>query len=241
MRYWVISFAIAGLLSTLLSLPGWSISNVYLTNGETRVGFVSVLADRVTVRGKDRLFQYSDYAVHRIEHMTGESALVGSENVLLLEKPEKYGKVTIQVPKGSEVIVLDHKGDWVQIEVYAGDNKKFGWIPAEDLADSVLFNLVPPDTKFKKPPPDKLNRPDLFGVTEEGRRRFREALRGGNETDFRSNPDVTGLDLFPGPRAHQEMLPPSEDSLNETGFGTEGGGEDPELSAPESLEATPSE
>lgn len=127
-------------------------AKVFLTNGETRVGFVNVRDGRVTIRGEDRLFQHGEEAVHRIEHVTGESSLIGKDNILLRETPQKLAKTLIAVPRGCEVNILDRTGEWVKVEAYGGQHQ--GYISAEELSDTVLFN--PPiraDIVFKAPPP----------------------------------------------------------------------------------------
>ncbi|NUN97909.1 MAG: SH3 domain-containing protein [Candidatus Omnitrophica bacterium] len=139
-------------LAVLCSSGASATSKVFLTHGETRLGFVSVRDGRVTVRGEDRLFQHAEDAVHRIEHVTGESSLIGKDNILLRETPQKLTKTLIALPKGCEVNILDRTGEWIKVEAYGGQHQ--GFVSAEELSDTVLFN--PPiraDIVFKAPPP----------------------------------------------------------------------------------------
>lgn len=137
-----------------LAQPGWTTAKVYLTNGETRVGFVHVLDGRVTIRGEDRLYQYAQRAVHRIEHVTGDTALAGKDDLFLREKPEKLSRNLIFVPKGCEVIVRSTTGDWAMVEVYGGKRFTQGYVLATELSDAVYLNPpLLPNIKFKDPPP----------------------------------------------------------------------------------------
>jgi hypothetical protein len=145
----------AALLAFFLAPPlAAATSKVYLVNGETRVGFVNIRDGRVTTRAEDRLFQNPERAVHRIEHVTGDTSLAGKDNLLLREKPEKLSKTLVAIPKGCEVIILGHEADWVKIEVYSTESVARGYIRVEDLSDSVLLNPPSkPGIKFKNPPP----------------------------------------------------------------------------------------
>jgi hypothetical protein len=66
-------------------------------------------------------------AVYRIETTRGTVAIVTADNVRArLATADNAGSV-MQLPPGSEVQILSHRGDWV----YAGlPNKMRGWIPA---------------------------------------------------------------------------------------------------------------
>jgi hypothetical protein len=134
--------------------PGWSTAKAYMTNGETRVGYIHILDGRVTIRGEDRLYQFPERAVHRIEHVTGETTLVGKDNVSLREKPENLSRNLIFVPKGCEVIVKSATGNWVQVEAYGGKRLTQGYVLADELNDSVYLNPpILPNIKFMDPPP----------------------------------------------------------------------------------------
>ncbi len=168
--------------------PVWATAKAYMANGETRVGFIHVLDGRVTIRGEDRLFQFAEKAVHRIEHVTGDTALVGKDNVFLREKPEKLSRNLIYAPKGCEVIVISATGDWVKVEVYGGKRLTQGYVLAEELSDSVYLNPpLLPNIKFKDPPPSlkerypDRNKPFDQKITPEMLTPF---FGGANETDF---------------------------------------------------------
>ncbi len=162
-------------------------AKVFLVNGETRLGAVNVRDGRVTIRGEDRLFQHEEEAVHRIEHVTGESSLIGKDNILLRETPRKLSKTLVAVPKGCEVNILDRTGEWIKVEAYGGQHQ--GFVTAEELSDTVLLN--PParaDIVFKAPPPsmkEKYGAPNQLPVNID------EIMAAGpfhemfNETSFR--------------------------------------------------------
>lgn len=139
--------------SFMLASASHGTSKVYMTNGETRVGFTHVLDGRVTIRGEDRLFQFPERAVHRIEHVTGDTSLVGKDDVFLREKPEPLSNNLVFIPKGCEVIILAREGEWVKVEVYGGQRLAQGFLKVEELSDSVLFNPpLLPNMRFKDPP-----------------------------------------------------------------------------------------
>jgi hypothetical protein len=174
-------------LLLLISFPGWTTSKVYLTNGETRLGFVHILDGRVTIRGEDRLFQFPERAVHRIEQVTGDTALIGRENVVLREKPEKMSTNLTFIPKGCEVIVLSSTAEWVRVEVYGGQRQARGFILVEDLNDSVLLNPpIFPNIKFKLPPPSLKDRYPDRNKPQQPLLSVDELLNTGRlkETDF---------------------------------------------------------
>ena len=171
-----------------LANPGWSTAKAYMTNGETRVGFIHVLDGRVTIRGEDRLFQFAERAVHRIEHVTGDTALVGKDNVFLREKPEKLSRNLIYAPKGCEVIVISATGEWVKVEAYGGKRLTQGYVLADELSDSVYLNPpLLPNIKFKDPPPSlrerypDRNKPVNQNITPE---MLTPLVGAANETDF---------------------------------------------------------
>lgn len=199
-------------LSTLAGFASmetsWGESKVYLVNGETRVGFVLVRHGRVTVRGVDRLFQYSEEAIHRIEHVTGETTLIGRDGILLREKPERLSKTLVAVPKGCEVYVLEAEGDWVKIRVYAGRDEAIGYLHVDDLSDEVLFNLVDPRIRFKAPPSNLKDLVDREAIRRNMERQER-ARRGEIETTFAAEPAASTA----APEAAPEA-PQTEDSAN---------------------------
>lgn len=155
-----------------LSSNGWADSKVFLRDGQTRLGYVHVRDGRVTVRASDRLYQHPERAVHRIEHITGTSALIAQDNVSLREKPERLSRTGGLVPKGCEVRILGRQGEWVQVEAYLGRALAAGFIHQDDLSDTVLLN--PPESaivQFKDPPPsiaDKYPSPAQISSATEG-------------------------------------------------------------------------
>jgi hypothetical protein len=183
---------LAGLALLIVSLwnppAAWPIAKVYLANGETRVGYVNVRDGRVTVRGEDRLFQNPERAVHRIEHVTGDTALIGKDNILLRESAEKLSKTLVAIPKGCEVIVLGRKNDWVQIEVYGGQTLARGFVYSDDLSDSVLLNPpLGPSVKFKDPPPtlrEKYPETPVSPISATQALEMLQTVGGLAETDF---------------------------------------------------------
>lgn len=144
---------LAWCLSLFLVDASFGTSKVYMTNGETRVGYTHVLDGRVTIRAEDRLFQFAERAVHRIEHVTGDTSLVGKDNIILREKPEPLSNTLVFIPKGCEVIILAREGEWVKVEVYGGQRSAPGYLKVDELSDSVLLNppLIP-NMRFKDPP-----------------------------------------------------------------------------------------
>jgi hypothetical protein len=202
------------MLLTLLNcglIPNaFGVAKVFLMDGQTRLGFINVRDGRVTVRGEDRLFQHSERAVHRIEHVTGETTLIGKDNVLLRETPEVYSKNLVAIPKGCEVIVLESTGDWVKIEVYAGETRSLGFVAKDDLSDVVFFNPVSPDVRFKDPPPTRKERYGRMKDSDVSQVKFEDLLRMQNETDTDSS-----ILSFPG-----LPIPPSNvvPRVNETPF-----------------------
>ncbi len=183
----VSTFFVALLILCGLAETGWPISKAYMTNGETRVGFIHVLDGRVTIRGDDRLFQFPERAVHRIEHVTGDSTLVGKNDVFVREKPEKLSRNLIYVPKGCEVTIKSVTGDWVKIQVYGGTRFTEGFVLAEELNDSVYLNPPRlPNIKFHDPPPSLKDRyPDRKKPRQQITPEMLTSYFGGvNETDF---------------------------------------------------------
>ncbi len=180
-------FLVAMILSGFTQ-PGWTTSKAYMTNGETRLGYINILDGRVTIRGEDRLFQFAERAVHRIEHVTGDTSLVGTGDVFLREKPEKLSRNLIFVPKGCEVIIKSATGNWVKVEAYGGKRRTEGYVLAEELSDSVYLNPpLYPGIIFKDPPPNLKDRfLDKNKVIDREllKQQFPAFFEKANETDF---------------------------------------------------------
>ncbi|MBK7493844.1 MAG: hypothetical protein IPI28_00015 [Candidatus Omnitrophica bacterium] len=83
----------------MLSSASHGTSKVYMTNGETRVGFTHVLDGRVTIRSEDRLFQFPERAVHRIRHVTGDTS-PWKRRCLPPEDPRPLSNNLVFIPKG---------------------------------------------------------------------------------------------------------------------------------------------
>ncbi len=168
-------------------------SRVYLVNGETRLGFVQVRFGRVTVKAVDRLFQHPEEAIHRIEHVTGETTLIGRDGILLREKPEKLSKTLIAIPKGCEVHVEEVDEDWVKIRVFTGRDESIGYLHTDDLSDEVLFNFVNPAIRFKAPPTNLKDIVDTAAI-KRNIQRMEELRKQSKETDFSaSGQDGSGI------------------------------------------------
>ncbi len=185
-------------------------SKVFLVNGETRVGFVQVRFGRVTIKAVDRLYQHPEEAIHRIEHVTGETTLIGREGILLREKPEKLSKTLIAIPKGCEVHVLEVAGEWVKIRVFAGRDEAIGYLHTDDLSDEVLFNLVNPTVRFEPPPTnlrDLVDRDEIRRNLEQIEQRRRQL----SETSFSAPPVEGQANLDP-----LNLAAPPEDSTPTT-------------------------
>jgi len=169
----------------VLSQPGWGIAKVYLKNGETRQGTVIARDGRITIVGKDRLFQHPESAVHRIDYVSGETTLVTTDGVLLREKPEKFGRNLIAIPKGCEVRILGHERDWTSVEVYGGKSLAKGYLHDDDLGDSVFFSPIDPRVVFKDPPRSLEDRFTLSAMKARETKRVGDLIDQTDETEFR--------------------------------------------------------
>ncbi|MCA9410768.1 MAG: SH3 domain-containing protein [Candidatus Omnitrophica bacterium] len=164
-------------------------SKVYLIDGETRLGYTTVRFGRVTVKAVDRLFQHPEEAVHRIEHVTGETTLIGREGILLREKPEKLSKTLIAIPKGCEVHVLDVEGEWVKIRAFAGKDEAIGYLHTDDLSDDVLFHFVNPTIRFQPPPTNLKDLVDREAIRRNMQMTGRLPAVPSEETSFSGAPE----------------------------------------------------
>ena len=140
------------LLGFCLQQQVWAVAKVFLKNGETREGAVLARDGRITIKAVDRLFQHPESAVHRIDHVSGETTLVNTDGVLLKEKPERLSKNLIAIPKGCEVRVTGKEADWTRVEVYGGKSLAEGYIHDDDLADSVFLLSRQPYGSFRGSP-----------------------------------------------------------------------------------------
>lgn len=179
---------LAGVMLALAMVePAGAISKVYLIDGQTRVGDVLVRDGRLTVDADDRLFQHPIEAVHRIEHVTGQSTLVTAPEVFMKEKPDKFSRNLTMLPQGCEVVVLDQADEWSQVEVYGGESLLIGFVMNSALGKQVVLHPVPDDRVFLPPPrsrnqrldrsptlPDNATISDM--MTREGETEFREIL-----------------------------------------------------------------
>lgn len=183
-------------------------SKVYLIDGQTRLGFVNVRFGRVTVKAVDRLFQHPEEAIHRIEHVTGETTLIGRDGILLREEPEKLSKTLIAIPKGCEVHVEEVEGDWIKVRVYAGRDESVGYLHTEDLSDEVFFHHVSPQILFKAPPTNLKDIGDPEAIRQ-------NLIRMGrlnpetSETSFSASPDEGNGLPVEAPTPDEEPAPPA--------------------------------